>query len=79
LKLGRFWRAFKAGVSKDIFPKLRAIPASCSTNCIHPCLLDFDDIDMMDNPDPMQLTMERKDLIIEQTLIGLYEPESNMA
>lgn len=40
-------------------------------------LLDLDDIDMMVNPGPMQLSKERKALIMEQTLIGLYEPEGN--
>ena len=40
-------------------------------------LLDLDDIDMMVNPGPMQLSKSRKALIMEQTLIGLYEPEGN--
>ncbi len=40
-------------------------------------LLDLEDIDMMVNPGPMQLSQVRKALIMEQTLIGLYEPEGN--
>ena len=40
-------------------------------------LLDLEDIDMMVNPGPMQLSQLRKALIMEQTLIGLYEPEGN--
>lgn len=40
-------------------------------------LLDLEDIDMMVNPGPMQLSQIRKALIMEQTLIGLYEPEGN--
>ena len=40
-------------------------------------LLDLEDIDMMVNPGPMQLSPVRKALIMEQTLIGLYEPEGN--
>jgi len=40
-------------------------------------LLDLEDIDMMVNPGPMQLSAVRKALIMEQTLIGLYEPEGN--
>ena len=38
---------------------------------------NFTDIDMMVNPGSMQLSTERKALIMEQTLIGLYQPESN--
>jgi len=40
-------------------------------------LLDLEDLDMMVNPGPMQLSPTRKALIMEQTLIGLYEPEGN--
>ena len=40
-------------------------------------LLDLNDIDMMVNPGPMALTPERKALIMEQVLIGLYEPIGN--
>ncbi len=46
-------------------------------NPIKAFLLDLDDIDMMVNPGPMQLSPVRKALIMEQTLIGLYEPEGN--
>lgn len=46
-------------------------------NPIKAFLLDLDDIDMMVNPGPMQLSPSRKALIMEQTLIGLYEPEGN--
>jgi len=40
-------------------------------------LLDLNDIDMMVNPGPMALSPERKALIMEQVLIGLYEPIGN--
>jgi hypothetical protein len=40
-------------------------------------LLDILDIDMMVDPGLMQLSPERKALIMEQVLIGLYEPEGN--
>ena len=40
-------------------------------------LLDLEDIDMMVNTGPMQLSAVRKALIMEQALIGLYEPEGN--
>jgi hypothetical protein len=40
-------------------------------------LLDLDDIDKMVNPGSLQLSRERKALIMEQVLIGLYEPEGN--
>jgi len=40
-------------------------------------LLDLNDIDMMVNPGPMVLSPERKALIMEQVLIGLYEPVGN--
>lgn len=42
-------------------------------------LLDLDDVDMMVDPGPMQLTKERKAMILEQVLIGLYQPDGNRA
>jgi len=40
-------------------------------------MLDFDDIDMMVNSGSIQLTKERKALIMEQILIGVFLPEGN--
>lgn len=39
--------------------------------------LDLDDVDMMVDPGPMRLERERKALIMEQVLIGIYRPEGN--
>ena len=41
--------------------------------------LDLEDIDMMVDAGSMNLSPERKALIMEQVLIGLYEPEGNGA
>jgi hypothetical protein len=40
-------------------------------------MLDLDDIDMMVDSGPIQLTKERKALIMEQILIGVFLPEGN--
>jgi hypothetical protein len=40
-------------------------------------LLDLEDLDMMVDPGPMELKRERKALIMEQVLIGLFRPEGN--
>ncbi len=39
--------------------------------------LDLQDLDMMVDQGPMRLERERKALIMEQVLIGIYEPEGN--
>src|SRR5215468_4702750 len=39
--------------------------------------LDFQDLDMMVDQGPMTLGPERKALIMEQVLIGIYEPLGN--
>jgi len=38
---------------------------------------DLPDLDMMVDQGPMTLTQERKALIMEQVLIGIYEPPGN--
>lgn len=40
-------------------------------------LLDLDDIDMMIDQGPMTLSPVRKALIMEQALIGIYQPPGN--
>jgi excinuclease UvrABC nuclease subunit len=40
-------------------------------------MLDLDDIDMMVDCGSIQLTKERKALIMEQILIGVFQPEGN--
>jgi excinuclease UvrABC nuclease subunit len=40
-------------------------------------LLDLDDLDMMVDSGSIQLTKERKALILEQILIGVFQPEGN--
>lgn len=42
-------------------------------------LLDLQDIDMMIDQGPMSLTPVRKALIMEQALIGIFEPPENRA
>jgi hypothetical protein len=39
--------------------------------------LDLQDLDMMVDQGPMTLSQERKALIMEQVLIGIYEPPGN--
>lgn len=39
--------------------------------------LDLNDLDMMVDPGPMHLAPERKALIMEQVLIGIYRPVGN--
>lgn len=40
-------------------------------------MLDLDDLDMMVDSGSIQLSKERKALIMEQILIGIFEPEGN--
>jgi len=40
-------------------------------------MLDLDDIDMMVDSGSIQLTKERKAIIMEQILIGVFSPEGN--
>lgn len=47
------------------------------TKQIYSYLLDLQDIDMMVAPGPILLKPERKALLMEQILIGIYEPEGN--
>lgn len=50
----------------------------CSqTGDIRTYCLDLQDLDMMVDQGPMTLTRERKALIMEQVLIGIYEPQGN--
>jgi hypothetical protein len=44
---------------------------------VHAYLLDLQDIDMMIDQGPMTLPPTRKALIMEQVLIGIYEPPGN--
>jgi hypothetical protein len=46
---------------------------------IYAYLLDLGDIDMMVDSGPISLSPERKALLMEQVLIGIYEPEGNKA
>lgn len=44
---------------------------------IYTYFLDLQDIDMTVDQGPMQLSAKRKALIMEQVLIGIFEPEGN--
>lgn len=47
------------------------------TKSIKTYMLDLDDIDMMVDSGSIQLNKERKALIMEQILIGVFQPEGN--
>lgn len=47
------------------------------TKTIKTFMLDLDDIDMMVDSGPIQLSKERKALIMEQIIIGIFQPEGN--
>lgn len=49
----------------------------CQTTEIRTYCLDLQDLDMMVDQGPMTLSQERKALIMEQVLIGIYEPPGN--
>ncbi len=42
-------------------------------------LLDLEELDMIVDAGPMELSPKRKALIMEQVLIGIYQPEGNLA
>lgn len=47
------------------------------TEAVKTFMLDLDDLDMMVDSGSIQLTKERKALIMEQILIGIFQPEGN--
>lgn len=47
------------------------------TTPVRAYLLDLQDLDMMIDQGPMNLSQARKALIMEQVLIGIYEPPNN--
>jgi hypothetical protein len=49
------------------------------TAAVRAYLLDLDDLDMMIDQGPMTLSKVRKALIMEQALIGVFEPPENRA
>jgi hypothetical protein len=49
------------------------------TTPVRAYLLDLDDIDMMIDDGPMKLKPARRALIMEQMLIGIYQPPHNRA
>jgi hypothetical protein len=58
----------------------RLFQSLCSqTEPVRAYLLDLIDIDMMIDQGPLRLSQERKALIMEQVLIGIYEPPENRA
>ena len=42
-------------------------------------LFDLDELDMIVDAGPMELSPKRKALIMEQVLIGIFQPEGNLA
>ncbi len=49
------------------------------TSPIRSFLLDLEELDMIVDAGPMELSPKRKALIMEQVLIGIYQPEGNLA
>jgi hypothetical protein len=70
----RLRREFQEAASSS--SSLHRLLVSQSTP-IRSYLLDLTDLDMMVDQGPMMLPPERKALIMEQVLIGIYEPEGN--
>jgi hypothetical protein len=64
----------KASSNSPLYRTLRA-----EQTPVRAYLLDLQDIDMMIDQGPMVLSQTRKALIMEQALIGIYEPPSNRA
>ncbi len=64
----------KASGNSPLHQYLRRQPAP-----VRAYLLDLDDIDMMIDQGPMTLSQVRKALIMEQALIGVFEPPENRA
>jgi excinuclease UvrABC nuclease subunit len=62
----------KASSNSDLFKLLNSQIKDIKT-----FLLDLDDIDMMVDSGSIQLSKERKALIMEQILIGVFQPEGN--
>lgn len=63
----------KAAANSRLFQLLSSQKKPIKTFC-----LDLDDIDMMVDPGPMNLSEKRKALIMEQVLIGIFQPEGNL-
>lgn len=62
----------KASSNSALFQLLHS-----QTKTIKTFLLDLDDLDMMVDSGSIQLSKERKALIMEQILIGVFQPEGN--
>ena len=65
----------KTSANSKLFQAL----CQCMPDSVRAYLLDLDDLDMMIDPGPMKLAAERKALMMEQLLIGLYLPPHNRA
>jgi len=70
----RFRREFqeKASSNSSLYQLLNAQRKTIKT-----FMLDLDDLDMMVDSGSIQITKERKALIMEQILIGVFSPEGN--
>jgi hypothetical protein len=65
----------KAAGNSPLFNALCA----CAPFLVRAYLFDLDDLDMMIDSGPMKLAPDRKALIMEQLLIGVYLPPHNRA
>ena len=64
----------KASGNSPVHQCLRA-----QTEAVRAYLLDLGDVDMMIDQGPLSLAAKRKALIMEQALIGIFEPPENCA
>lgn len=71
----RLRRHFQQAASQN--SQVHQILASQTTE-IRAYLLDLEDISMMIDAASMSLTPERKALVMEQVLIGIYQPRGNI-
>jgi len=62
----------KASGNSNLFQLLKR-----QVNTVKAFMLDLDDIDMMVDGGSLQISKERKALIMEQILIGVFQPEGN--
>lgn len=62
----------KASSNSNLYQLLHS-----QTKTIKTFLLDLEDLDMMVDSGSIQLSKERKALIMEQILIGVFQPEGN--
>lgn len=75
---GTFGERLRRHCQEKASSNSRLYQALCAeTTPVRAYLLDLQDLDMMIDQGPMILSQTRKALIMEQVLIGIYEPPNN--